>query len=495
VLLVIKRLQFKLLLVGKVVRSFLSEVFSHIDIPNFRLKDFAYLIFIVIASLIIALLILTMGIKSLPIVFFVLLVLPWLIKNPFRIFIWLIITWPILTLFIRIPLPAGIPDFSYDRVLILLLLIVVILEALLSKRRLMKVTHLDVLIIIYVIVQIITRLHVIWFGGEGDADINGFLSVILIPIALYWTVKNLLESKEDLKWLLYALLIASFLVCLTGLFEQALGTRIFKTSLELGGYEVAYQWQDAQGGLRAAGALGNPAIYGAFLGMGCLAGISLLSLEKRRPIQIALLATIGILLFGVLASFTRSAWLSVVIVLFFAQFFIHDLWKKTLPIIIVSVSILVTIWNLVPDSSKIIQRALTTKTISQRFELFSIGFPRFMEKPILGWGAGALNVFNMVAEGDTSHNMYLTFMVDGGVVLFISFCAVIGYLLIRAIRIYGKTEKGSLERNVLITIMGSILIFLLSGLALELRYFGYFNSVFWICAGVIDCLGEKYCTI
>jgi O-antigen ligase len=440
-----------------------------------------------------ALLVLTLGLKSFPIVFFVFLLLPWLIQNPYRLFIWLIITWPILTLFVRIPLPAGIPDFSYDRALILLLLSVVILEAIFWKRRLLKVTLLDILIIIYAIAQIITRLHVIWFGGLGDPDINGFLNVVVIPIALYWTVKNILVSKEHLTWLLYALVIASLLVCLTGLYEQAVGTRIFKTSLELGGYEVAYQWKDAQGRLRAAGALGNPAIYGAFLGMGCLAGLGLLSLEKRRPIQVALLASIGILLCGVLASYTRSAWLSVVIVMFVALFLLNDLWKKTIPFIILGVVLIINVWNILPDSSNIIQRALTTKTITQRFTLFTIGLPRFVEKPILGWGSGALNYFDLAVAGEVSHNTYLTLLVDGGLILFFSFVAVVGYVLLRSVNIYQITKKGSIERTVLVVMAGSIMIYLLSGLALELRYFSYFNSLFWICAGVIDCLGEKYC--
>jgi hypothetical protein len=32
----------------------------------------------------------------------------------------------------------------------------------------------------------------------------------------------------------------------------------------------------------------------------------------------------------------------------------------------------------------------------------------------------------------------------------------------------------------------------MSGMARELRYFGYFNTMFWVCAGVIDRLSEGY---
>ena len=49
------------------------------------------------------------------------LILPWLVIDPFRLFIWLIVTWPVLTLYARIPLPAGIPDITYERILVLLM--------------------------------------------------------------------------------------------------------------------------------------------------------------------------------------------------------------------------------------------------------------------------------------------------------------------------------------------------------------------------------------
>lgn len=444
------------------------------------------------AGLILAPLVLITGPKSLPIVIFLLFLLPWFLQDIFRLFIWLIVTWPILALFVRIPLPAGIPDLGYDRVLVLLLLCIIIIEALLSKRQLMKVTPLDILVIAYVMAQISSRLFVLWFGGVGSPDLNGFLDIILMPVLLYWMAKNLLVSREHLKWFLYALVIASLLICPTGLYEQAVGMRIFRTSVSLGGSEVTYQWQDAQGGLRAAGALANPAIYGAVLGMGSLACICCLSLLKRKLTQAALLATIGVLLYGVFASYTRSAWLSVFVVLFAAQFFVNDLWKKTLPILMLGLLFLVLVWNILPDSSSIVQRALTTKTITQRADLNYIGWERFLEKPFMGWGSGALNTFDMMGAGDTSHNTYLTFLVDGGVFLFFSFSAVVGYILIRSIRIYRMIEKNRLERNVLVAMIGNLLIFLLVGQALELRYFGYFNALFWICAGVVDSLGTRY---
>jgi O-antigen ligase len=156
-----------------------------------------------------------------------------------------------------------------------------------------------------------------------------------------------------------------------------------------------------------------------------------------------------------------------------------------------SVFVVLIIWNILPNSSDIVQRALTVNTITQRAELNHVGWEKFLERPYLGWGSGALNIFGDRQVGITSHNTYLTFLVDGGLLLFFSFAAVVGYLLVRIILVYKMTEKSSWERNVLVVMTGSVLIYLLSGLALELRYFGYFNALFWICTGIIDYLGAR----
>jgi O-antigen ligase len=424
---------------------------------------------------ILALLPILLGPITLPIVFFVLLILPWLIQDAFRPFILLILTWPLLNLYFRVPLPAGIPDITYDRSMVLLLVCIIILEVLTRKRRLTKITLLDILVLIYFIAQLSSYVFVIWFEKTGNPDLNGLLNALLIPLMLYWLVKNLLVSRAHLKWLLYTFVIASLLICLTGLYEQAIGVAVFQP-----------EWDDW--GNRAAGVMINPAIYGSILGVGILAGFCLLYQTKRKLIRVAITLTIGILLFGVFLSYTRSAWVSVTVVLFAAQFFINDLWKKSLPIFMIGLLLLVFIWPTLSNSSFVKERASNTETIDTRINLLKFGWKLFLEKPIFGWGAGALNTLSQRQGLYSSHNIYLTFLVDGGLILFLSFSTIIGYLLKKMTDIYEMLKKGRLERGALVSMGGFIFIFLLSGLVLELRYFGYYNAIFWICVGVIDHL-------
>jgi len=311
---------------------------------------------------------------------------------------------------------------------------------------------------------------------------------------MYWITKNLLVSRWRLKWVLYAVILASVIVCFSGLVEQAIGSekRLFAVPLELGGStEAQRRWLDVPGG-RAAGVLGNPAIYGAVLGMGTLASLCCMVHAERKRTQVALVATILVLSYGVFVSYTRSAWISVVVTLFVAQFFIKDLWRKTLPIFLVGLLLLILAWGNLADNSLVKSRVLNPSNVTLRFGLAQLAWDRFLERPLFGWGFGALNIFSLGRFGTTSHNTILTFLVDGGLVVLLSFSALAVYTLLRAVRVFGMTEKNSLERSVLVAMAGCILIFLMSGLVLELRYFGYFNALFWICAGVIDRLGAGH---
>ena len=454
-----------------------------------RRKTLALITLPFLLGALLALSIIKFGLITLPVVLTLLIALPWFVKAPYRLFIWLVITWPILTLYIRVPLPAGIPDLTYERVLILLLLGIVVVEAALFKRQLMKVTPLDILVMCYVIAQMSSRLFVLWFGGLGEPDLDGFVNIVLIPVALYWLVKNLLVTKQQLFWFLNAFVIGCLLICFTGLYEQAVGQKLFFVSASLGGTELPYEWQDIVG-MRASGALINPAIYGATLGMGILTGFACLPYIKRKLLQVTFVAISLILIFGVFASYTRSAWVSVFSVLFIAQFLINKMWHKTLPIIGLAIPLLALLWSLIPQSSAILSRAMTIDTINTRFNLIILGWEKFLEKPILGWGSGALHNFGLTYLRLNSHNTYLTLLVDGGFFLFLSFLAVVVYVIIRAYYIFKLSAKSSFERSALVAAIGCTLIFLLSGLALELRIFSYFNALLWIFIGIIDHLGE-----
>ena len=116
---------------------------------------------------------------------------------------------------------------------------------------------------------------------------------------------------------------------------------------------------------------------------------------------------------------------------------------------------------------------------------------RFLEHPILGQGPGALDAMmqTVYQEGfDTSHNTYLTMMVDYGFVRFALFLAVVASWLTRAGLILASNRRGQFEYSVVAAMVGFLMIWLLSGMSIELKLFPYFGALFWIAGGVIERL-------
>jgi len=445
----------------------------------------------VLTGLILALLVHYLGLLSLPIVFFLVVIFPWLFRDTFRLYIWLIVTWPILALYARIPLPAGIPDLSYERVMVIILLIFLILDGFINPKKQLKFGWLTFFASILIVAQVGTSMHVILFGGIGSPSFDVIINSVLVPIGMYWITKNVILSRRHLTGFVYAVIFASLLICFTGLIDQVVGSEksIFAPPAELGFAEDSFErYMDVPGG-RAGGVMGNPGIYGAVLGVGILTSISYVPHASERRTRIFLVASALILLIGVFASYTRQAWLAVALTLFLAQFFIRDMWKKFLPLFTLQ---LVIIGGILANSSLLDSRVLNPHNVNTRVDLSKLAWKLFLEKPLFGWGAGAMSTIGLQRLGLPSHNTFLSLLVDGGLILFFSFLIVLLYISFRIIQVYRQTEKNSLGRSVLVAMSGFILIFVMSGMARELRYFGYFNTMFWICAGVIDNLAEGY---
>jgi O-antigen ligase len=466
---------------------------------NINSKQISKIIYVIVCFVfapVLGLMVIKLGLIAIPITIFLLFIFPFILKDPFNLFLWLIFSWPFLTIYMRFQVPKPFPDITYERILIPVLLGFILFERLATKRKLPKI---GIMAGIYIVAQAISRLVVPITGGIGNQEIVYFLNIIILPITMYWITKALVISSQHLKNLLYVLILANLIICMSGFYELAVGGSIspFPVGVPSLGYE---RWLDVPGG-RISGVIGNPAIFGGILGTGILASICCLVHEKRKSIQVVLGGMIVIFFVGVFLSYTRAAWISIAMVLFFVQFKIGNIWKKTLPFFLVCILLLVLVWGTLAGNFVIRKRILNPDNVNVRFDMAFVALDVFREKPFLGWGPGAYNSFiyehvalNLSGSigASSSHNTYLTMLVDGGLLVFLSFSGLIISFFIKANRAIRLTKTKSFERSTVWCMIGYILLFLLLGLSNDLRDFIYLNVLFWISAGTIDCLGEIY---
>jgi O-antigen ligase len=428
-----------------------------------------------------------LGPYVLPLVIGLFFVLPWLVQSPFRLFIWLLITWQAVSIYVESPLPG----ISYERSMAALIVGLLLLEALVLKRRALPAV--GFFVVAYVATQFISRFYVVLLEGVGAFEVTDLLKVVLLPVLMYWLTLTLVVSRRHLQWLLYGLILTSMLIGLSGLFEWVRGSPQSPFPVTAYNAEGATRYMDVPRG-RAAGIFGNPAIFGAMMGIGMLATLACMQHTRRR---FWLWPALVLLSAGAFLSFTRSAWLSVLLTLFIAQFFLFGLWKRTLPIFWAGALVLVLLAGALADNQVVRDRLLDGENATGRVDRALFAFEVFLEKPLLGWGPGQLDELTarrFPASGfSSSHNTFMTMLVDGGLLVFGVYLALLTYVAAQLVRVYRVAPPG-IERSALVVAGGGLLIYLLSGMAVELRHFSFFVALFWVFVGMVELLRRVYLT-
>jgi O-antigen ligase len=118
---------------------------------------------------------------------------------------------------------------------------------------------------------------------------------------VFWLTVQLLSGEADARGLTWSLLISGYLVAAVAVLQSGFG-------LLGGGYFV-----EANGVIRADATLANPDFLGIFLAM--LFPVAFAKLISRRPMTTRILAAnlVVVLFVGLLASFTRAAWIGAAI--------------------------------------------------------------------------------------------------------------------------------------------------------------------------------------
>jgi O-antigen ligase len=129
---------------------------------------------------------------------------------------------------------------------------------------------------------------------------EGLLTIATYAL-LFWLAVQLMSGERDARWMTWSLLFSGYLIAVVAVLQSVLGV------LGAGyfGQSGAY--------FRADATMAHPDFLGIFLAM--LLPIAFAKLVSRRPLMTRLLAAnlVIVLSLGLLATFTRSAWIGAVV--------------------------------------------------------------------------------------------------------------------------------------------------------------------------------------
>jgi putative inorganic carbon (HCO3(-)) transporter len=129
---------------------------------------------------------------------------------------------------------------------------------------------------------------------------EGLLTIVTYGL-VFWLTVQLLTGEADARGLTWSLLLSGYVIAAVAILQSAFG-------LLGGGY-----FHGANNIIRPDVTLANPDFLGIFLAM--LLPVAFAKMVSRRPITTRVLAAnlVVVLFFGLLASFTRAAWIGAVV--------------------------------------------------------------------------------------------------------------------------------------------------------------------------------------
>ncbi len=300
--------------------------------------------------------------------------------------------------------------------------------------------------------------------------------ILIISITVFCTFKTNSEIEDLLKIMCFS----TILLAVFGVLEKVSGSNIFST---FGAFNKQVMFLLAtkfrEGGIRIEGPFAHPIAFGAFFSM------SLPYVLRRYKGQLLKFTfAIGIILFALFSTQSRSAQIGALIVLFYFFFFVE---KKTLgvlfffsiPVIFIFIDpILDVLATLDPTGSA---REDLASSSSARTEQFDFLFPFIKQRFAIGFGRidvpALMRSPNLYAN--SVDNWYLLYTFFYGLMGFFSW----GFLMIMSIAkpiyYYGKDF---LKDNYIPYILISIIVFCLTNTVVSLVSFHY---IFWINLGLL----------
>jgi O-antigen ligase len=252
-------------------------------------------------------------------------------------------------------------------------------------------------------------------------------------------------------------------------------------------------WQRA-GDFRSIGTLGNPAVTGAVIGVGIVVALAVLC--WRGPVELRRLAILMLILgFPALyATKTRGPILATLIAGLLLVLFSARSRLVGVGAILLVALLLVVFWPRIQTSSVYQSRITQQQNIQARLVLQEVSIKLIEQKPVLGWGYDSFDrvKYNVdvpspqlplsQALQSTSHDTYLTILVEYGAIGFAIFVLPWVVIFLRGV---GRVRKLAPDRWFVAAMLASILLLAVNAATLDYRFFSFIPMLGWLSLALL----------
>jgi len=390
-----------------------------------------------------------------------------------------------------------LPNISMERFLFIVLLGMFILEAAFGKHKIFRWTLTEYsmsLFLLFAVISMISTGLIVKEGGK--LKIGELLTGYIFPFSMFFISQSVYGDSEKREGLIKFLLLVGIYLGITAVSEHFDITKlIFPKYIMDPGFGIHFG--------RARGPFCQAAVNGTVLGFALCSSFYFLLAPIRKNIWIACsFILLALLPLAIFFTYTRAVWLasalSFILVLSFA--FRKKKVAFILIIIILCVAAVVAIPFILSGDTvaAAFERAHDNAPINDRLNLYTVYLDMFKEHPFLGIGFDSFfekapdyygNVnsvffrYGKLSPHDTFTNVLAEMGILGAALILCIYISI----LFRSIKLYRNTLK---IRNMVVAFWGCMIVYIINSIFIEMRYFEFVNSLFFIFAGAI-CRAEK----
>lgn len=258
------------------------------------------------------------------------------------------------------------------------------------------------------------------------------------------------------------------------------------------------------GGLRAVATLENAAVLGAYLGIGVVIAAAILAWDGPNSLRRLARMTLVLCIPALFTTLTRgpivATMAAVLLVLIAGR-------RRLLAIALIACATLalVVAWPHIRSSSVYQQRAANVGTVLVREQIQRVSMVAWRQKPVLGWGFRSFDrvkndtVFPYVpglpgniylyAREATSHNTYLTVLVELGLVGLLLLLAPFAAIMVRTL---ARARTVTADRWIVAAASGSLVVVFLTGGTIDLRFFSLVPALPFVMLAILRRLTGKW---
>lgn len=324
------------------------------------------------------------------------------------------------------------------------------------------------------------------FSNNPIARVYQFYDRTFVPFCAYWLIRLVAPRGKDWKFFL----IAAFVALVT---QAVIGLMAWFTP-----HLLPSQWLNLAGA-RTVGTLRNVAVYTSTVMF-----FSLLLYQhaincESRGVRFVLLLVVGLGLFCVTFSFSRGSWVGEVVTLIGLLL----LYPKTTArlVIVLAIGVFILGGSVLADEVAFAYERLTGEAATRSAEDRVVGNMaslRMIEaKPLFGWGYQNYDLYDRQFQsrvGDvairhdiTSHNTYLTLMVEMGLIGFLLYMYPALHWLVLSVKTWKRFPDGGFwsRRLLLMLWLTMVHMFVVSNAMDMIRFHAFGTTIWWMALALI----------